>query len=110
MFQQLWGGASARYISGERISDLVAYGANEEQKNEIRKVIYQVDHGVHPRQFATAHSLVSYEPSQLETWILPTMLDFTPIIGDIKGFAESRSSEDFLFASLGVVIPGLGDA
>ena len=35
-------------------------------------------------------------------------VDFTPIIGDIKGFAEAETTGDYFFAALGVV-PGLGD-
>ncbi|MEK9952910.1 MAG: DUF637 domain-containing protein, partial [Curvibacter sp.] len=36
-------------------------------------------------------------------------LDFTPVIGDIKGFVEAETPFDYLLVALGVV-PGAGDA
>lgn len=36
-------------------------------------------------------------------------LDFTPVIGDIKGFMEAETPFDYLLVALGVV-PGAGDA
>ena len=35
-------------------------------------------------------------------------LDFVPIVGDIKGFAEAQTALDYLAATIGL-IPGLGD-
>ncbi|MFE8049749.1 hypothetical protein [Brenneria goodwinii] len=36
-------------------------------------------------------------------------LDFVPVVGDIKGFAEAQSALDYLVAAVGL-IPGAGDA
>ncbi|WJM80597.1 hypothetical protein [Pectobacterium brasiliense] len=36
-------------------------------------------------------------------------LDFVPVVGDIKGFAEAQSAIDYLAAAVGL-IPGAGDA
>ncbi|GAA3579178.1 hypothetical protein GCM10023078_03800 [Gibbsiella greigii] len=36
-------------------------------------------------------------------------LDFVPVVGDIKGFAEAQSALDYLVAAVGL-IPGVGDA
>jgi filamentous hemagglutinin len=36
-------------------------------------------------------------------------VDFVPVVGDIKGFAEAQSALDYLVAAIGV-IPGAGDA
>ncbi|NUF28294.1 VENN motif pre-toxin domain-containing protein [Gilliamella sp. ESL0254] len=37
------------------------------------------------------------------------IVDFTPVVGDIKGFAEAEDSIDYVIATVGL-IPGLGDA
>lgn len=37
-----------------------------------------------------------------------TGLDFVPIVGDIKGFAEANTAIDYLAAAIGL-IPGAGD-
>jgi hypothetical protein len=41
--------------------------------------------------------------------IFDTALDFTPIVGDVKGFVEAQSPMDYAFASAGLV-PMVGDA
>lgn len=38
------------------------------------------------------------------------IIDFTPVIGDIKGFAEAQTKGDYFFAVLGVVTGPFGDA
>jgi hypothetical protein len=37
------------------------------------------------------------------------LIDFIPVIGDIKGFAEAETKGDYFFATLGI-IPLYGDA
>ena len=41
--------------------------------------------------------------------IISFMVDFVPVIGDIKGFAEAKTKGDYFFAAMGV-IPIYGDA
>ncbi|MBK4717242.1 DUF4258 domain-containing protein, partial [Enterobacterales bacterium BIT-L3] len=36
-------------------------------------------------------------------------VDFVPVVGDIKSFAEAQSALDYLVAAVGI-IPGAGDA
>ena len=50
--------------------------------------------------------------SQLQTERLQAiglLIDFIPVIGDIKGFAEAETKGDYFFATLGI-IPLYGDA
>lgn len=44
-----------------------------------------------------------------EEWIKNVLLDFTPIVDDIKGFAEAETGSDYLWATIGL-IPMAGDA
>jgi len=41
--------------------------------------------------------------------MLSTGVDFLPVVGDIKSFAEAQSALDYLAAAIGI-IPGAGDA
>ena len=50
--------------------------------------------------------------SQLQTEQLQAigfLIDFIPVIGDIKGFAEAETKGDYFFATVGI-IPLYGDA
>ncbi|TVT77149.1 MAG: filamentous hemagglutinin N-terminal domain-containing protein [Denitromonas halophila] len=47
---------------------------------------------------------------QHKEFVAGIVLDFTPIIGDIKGFAEANSLGDYTLAVLGTVAGPLGDA
>ena len=48
------------------------------------------------------------EAGELLANIENTLLDFTPIIGDAKAFAEAEDIIDYTIAAVGL-IPGLGD-
>lgn len=42
------------------------------------------------------------------TSLFSTLVDFVPVVGDVKGFAEAKTGVDYLFATVGI-IPGVGD-
>lgn len=46
--------------------------------------------------------------TQMVKDVAGTGLDFVPIVGDIKGFAEAQTALDYLAAAIGI-IPGAGD-
>ena len=44
-----------------------------------------------------------------DDFLINVLLDFTPIVGDAKGFAEAETKGDYFFAVL-ALIPGIGDS
>ncbi|MDO5679377.1 MAG: VENN motif pre-toxin domain-containing protein [Pelistega sp.] len=50
-----------------------------------------------------------HQQEALGLWLLNTSADFTPVVGDIKGFVEAETFGDYFFAALGA-IPLVGDA
>ncbi len=108
-FRLLWEGAITQAIPGESIPELAARGVTPEQQEAIRKALYQTDKTIPSAYYVAANSIATYEPGLMETIFLPITADFTPVIGDIKGFVEAETIGDYVFASLGV-IPLAGDA
>jgi filamentous hemagglutinin len=97
-------GSTAIGATSGSVTDMVASG-------EAGRVAVEENRLLHP-----ILSRLMYNPKPLTPKAKKMMInalsmgaDFTPVVGDIKGFAEAESFGDYIFATIGVA-PILGDA
>ncbi len=76
--------------------------------------VIRVAMGVHPNMRMTPQMQTRQDQANQQFWrfvhgVGNTVIDFTPVIGDAKGFLEARDGWDYAFAAVALV-PAFGDA